>query len=74
MNVVKVTTVGNSLGIIIPKEYLIRLRVQKGDKLFLLETPEGVELTPFDPDFALQMEMAEDIMHENREVLKKLAE
>lgn len=70
----KVTTVGNSTGIILPKELLEKLRISKGDKLYVSETPRGIELSPYDPEFAKQMDMAESIMREDRNVLKKLAE
>jgi putative addiction module antidote len=70
---VKVTTVGNSLGIVLPREALTRLRVDKGDLLHLLETPDGVELTPYAPSFAQQMDAAETVMHEDRDVLRRLA-
>lgn len=69
----KITTVGNSAGIILPKELLARLRLQKGDELFALETPDGIKLTAFDPTLAEQMEVAESIMREDRAVLRKLA-
>lgn len=69
----KITTVGNSAGIILPKELLARLRLQKGDELFALETPDGIKLTVFDPTLAEQMEVAESIMREDRAVLRKLA-
>jgi putative addiction module antidote len=70
----KITTVGNSAGIILPKELLARLRLQKGDELFALETPDGIKLTAFDPTLAEQMEVAESIMREDRAVLRKLAQ
>lgn len=70
----KLTTVGNSVGIILPKELLEKLRVGKGDTLQVLETPNGIELTPFDPEFARQMDVAERVMREDRDVLRKLAE
>ncbi len=73
MTEVKVTTVGNSAGIVLSKELLAKLRVKKGDTLFAIETPNGIELTPYDPDFAAQMQAAERIMHQDRDVLKKLA-
>ena len=59
MTTLKVTTVGNSAGIVLPKEMLERLRVGKGDVLYVVETPDGIELTPYDPEFASQMEVAE---------------
>ena len=67
-------TVGNSTGVVLPKEVLHRLRVDKGDLLYVLETPNGIELTPYNPEFAAQMEVAERVMREDRDVLKKLAE
>ena len=70
----RITTVGNSAGIILPKELLARLRLQKGDELFALETPDGIKLTAFDPALAEQMEVAEQIMREDRAVLRKLAQ
>ena len=74
MTSVKVTTVGNSVGIVLPKELLERLRINKGDTLFVTETPQGLELTPFDAEFAEQMEVAERVMRKRRNVLRKLAE
>ncbi len=74
MTTVKVTTVGNSAGIVLPKEVLERLRVSKGDSLYIVETPDGVQLTPYDPEFSSQMEAAEKVMRRRRDVLKKLAE
>lgn len=71
---VKITTVGNSSGIVLTKEMLAKLRVGKGDTLYVTETSSGLELTPYNPDFAVQMDMAENIMRENRDILKKLAE
>ena len=70
----KVIAIGNSAGIILPKETLARLNVQKGDSLYLTDGPEGIRLTPFDQDFATQMEAAREVMRENRDVLKRLAE
>ncbi len=71
---VKVTTIGNSTGIILSKEVLAKLRVEKGDQLFIIETPTGIELSPYRPDFAEKMEIAKTIMRENRDVLRRLAE
>jgi putative addiction module antidote len=70
----KITTIGNSAGVILPKELLARLRVDKGDELWALETPDGIRLTVYDPDLAAQMEVAEQIMREDRNVLRKLAQ
>jgi putative addiction module antidote len=74
MTTLKLTTVGNSTGVVLPKEILQRLRVDRGDTLYVLETPNGIELTPYNPDLATQMEAAERVMREDRDVLRKLAE
>lgn len=70
----KITTVGNSAGVILPKEVLARLRVQKGDELFALEMPGGIVLTTYDPELVDQMEVAEQVMRERRTLLHKLAQ
>jgi putative addiction module antidote len=74
MSILKVTTVGNSVGVILPKEILERLRVGKGDSLYVIETKQGIELTAYNPEFAAQVEVAERVMREDRDALKKLAE
>lgn len=70
----KITTVGNSAGVILPKELLTRMRLEKGDELYALETPDGIVLSTYDPELAAQMEVAERIMREDRQVLHKLAQ
>jgi putative addiction module antidote len=72
--VVKITTVGSSVGIVLPKEILSRLHVEKGDSLYITDTPDGVQLTPYDEKFAQVMKAADKVMRENRDVLRKLAE
>lgn len=74
MSILKLTTVGNSVGVILPKDILERLRVQKGDSLYVVETRQGIELTPYNPEFAAQMEAAERVMREDRDALRRLAE
>ena len=70
----KVTTVGASAGFILTKEAMARLKIKKGDTVYLTETPDGgYRLTPYSPDFERQMTLAEDIMHEDREILRRLA-
>jgi putative addiction module antidote len=71
---VKVTTVGNSTGIVLPKELLTKLNIQKGDSLYVTETPDGLQLTPYEKDFARTMEVAEGIMRRYRDTLKRLAQ
>ena len=70
----KITTIGNSSGVILPKELLARLRVEKGDELYALETPDGIRLTTYDPKLAAQMEVAEGVMRKRRTLLRKLAD
>ncbi len=69
----KITTIGNSVGITLPKEVLALLHVSKGDTLCFTETPEGVLLTPYNKEFADMMEAAETVMREDRDVLRILA-
>jgi putative addiction module antidote len=71
---VKVTTVGSSVGIVLPKEILRHLHVEKGDTVYLSESPDGVRISPYDALFAKKVEVFEQVMRENRDVLKKLAE
>jgi len=73
MHSLKITQIGNSLGVILPKEVLARLKLEKGDALHLTESPDGVRLTPHDPVFAAQMETAQQIMKKRRNVLRELA-
>ena len=70
----KITAIGNSAGVILPKELLARLRVDRGDALHAIELADGIKLTPFDPELAAQMEVAEKVMRKRRVLLKKLAE
>ncbi|MFA5940439.1 MAG: AbrB/MazE/SpoVT family DNA-binding domain-containing protein [Sinimarinibacterium sp.] len=70
----KIIAVGNSAGVVLPKELLARLRVEKGDSLYVAETPDGIKLMPHDPTIAAQMAVAERVMREDRTVLRKLAD
>ena len=74
MTTLKLTAIGNSTGLILPKEILERLRVGRGDSLTVVETPTGISLTPFDAEFDRRMELAEQIMREDRDVLRRLAQ
>ncbi len=70
----KLIKIGNSTGIIIPKDVLARLRVAQGDELHFAERPNGEFVVgKYDPDFAEAMAMAEAIMHEDRDILRVLA-
>jgi len=65
--------IGNSYGVILPKAELDNLGVVEGDKLFIVRTPEGLRLTPYDPDFAKVMEATREYMRDHRDALKDLA-
>jgi len=70
---VKVTPIGNSMGIVLPKEVLTKLKAGKGDILYLVDSPEGMTLTPYQQDFEVQLEAAEKVMKKYRNALHKLA-
>lgn len=73
MQALKLTQIGNSIGVILPKEVLARLKLEKGDTVYLTDTPGGVTITPHDPDFEAQMDAARKIMKSRRAVLRELA-
>jgi putative addiction module antidote len=70
----KIRKVGNSLGLVLPKEVVSRLRASEGEDVFLLEGPNNTyRITPFDPAFEKKMEKAEEIMARYRNTLHVLA-
>ena len=70
----KLIPIGNSTGVVLPKEMLARLHADRGDQLYLTEAPDGsFRISAYDPEFARQMELAESIMREDREILRVLA-
>ena len=73
MHALKLTQIGNSVGVILPKEVLARLKLEKGDSVFITETPDGYAITPHDPEFEKQMQIARDVMKKRRAVLRELA-
>ena len=73
MHVLKLTQIGNSVGVILPREMLAKLGMAKGDTIYAVDQPDGVRLTVADPDFAAQMEVARRVMKERRAVLRELA-
>lgn len=73
MATLKLTQIGNSVGVILPKEVLARLKLQKGDTVFLTDAPGAVTITPHDPKFEEQMALAREIMKARRAVLRELA-
>ena len=74
MTTLKITTIGNSVGVILPKEVLALLNADKGDTLYVTRTPDGIALTSYNEKFARQMEVGRKIMRENRDALRRLAE
>ena len=73
MHTLKLTQVGNSIGLILPKETLTRLHLEKGDTIYLTETPNGYRITATNPDFEAQMTAARKVMKRRRNVLAELA-
>lgn len=73
MIALKLSQIGNSVGTVLPKEVLNRLKVGKGDTLFLTESEGGYRITPYNPDFESQMETARGVMKKRRNVLRQLA-
>lgn len=73
MTAVKLTSIGNSVGVILPKELLVKLGVRKGDTLHVVEVQDGLRLTTADPEFEHQMEVAREVMDKWRNVLRELA-
>ena len=74
MNKVTIRKIGNSQGVILSSSLLQELNLRSGDALFVTKTANGLELRPYDPEHEKQLEIAKQIMRENRSVLKKLAE
>jgi putative addiction module antidote len=73
MHTMKVTQIGNSVGVILPRELVAKLGLAKGDTVYAIEQPDGVRLTTADPDFEAQMEVARAVMKRWRNVLRELA-
>jgi putative addiction module antidote len=73
MHALKLTQIGNSLGVILPRELLAKLGMAKGDTIYAVDQPDGVRLTVADPEFAAQMDVARRVMKERRAVLRELA-
>jgi putative addiction module antidote len=69
----EVKKIGNSTGLILPKELLARLNLSQGDCVYVTETPDGVRLTPYDPDFEAVMKLADEVMDEYKDTLRALA-
>jgi putative addiction module antidote len=73
MTKLKLTSIGTSTGVVVPKEMLARLKLKKGDALYAVESPEGYLLTPYDPAIEEQLEAGQQFMREYRDAFKALA-
>ena len=73
MLALKLNRIGNSVGVVLPKELLSRLKLEQGDTIYLTESPDGYRLTPHDPEFAEQMKVAKAVMKKRRAALRELA-
>lgn len=73
MYTLKLTGIGNSVGVVLPKELLARLKLGKGDPVYVTESPDGYRITPYDPEFQSAMEAARKVMKERRATLGELA-
>jgi putative addiction module antidote len=73
MSALKLTQIGNSVGVILPKEALARLKLTKGDTVFLTESANGLNLTPYDPELAEQLKLGREFMHDYRDTFHQLA-
>jgi putative addiction module antidote len=69
----KITKIGNSAGVILPKELLAHLNAAVGDTLSVVLTPRGVELSAAEPDFDAQMAVAREVMARRKRALRELA-
>ena len=73
MPALKLTQIGNSVGVILPRDVLARLKVGKGDTLHVTESPAGITLTPFDPSLADEIEIGREFMRGYRDTFRALA-
>jgi putative addiction module antidote len=73
MTTLKLTQIGNSLGVILPKEILAKLKVGKGDEIFVTESPAGVTLSSYNPSFEEELALGREFMREYRDTFKALA-
>lgn len=69
----RLTAIGKSVGVVLPKEALTRLKLAEGDELCLTESPDGYRLTAYRPEFEEQIALARQVMTERHELLRELA-
>jgi len=73
MHALKLTQIGNSVGVVLPKDVLARLKLEKGDTVFITETPDGYAVTPYDPALEKQLKTGREFMQEYRDAFHALA-
>ena len=73
MHTLKMTQIGNSVGAVFPKDLLAKLQLEKGDELYVTDSPDGLRITTHNPEFEEQMRVARTVMKNRRDVLKELA-
>ncbi|MEI8236462.1 MAG: AbrB/MazE/SpoVT family DNA-binding domain-containing protein [Methylococcaceae bacterium] len=73
MHKLKLTQIGNSVGLILPKEVLAKLRLEKGDLVYLTDSAGTLTITPNDPPFEEQLDIGREFMREYRDTFNALA-
>ena len=73
MHILKLTQIGNSVGVILPKDALAKLKLQKGESVFLTECADGFILTPYDPALDEELNAGREFMREYRDTFHQLA-
>ena len=73
MQALKLTQIGNSVGLILPKDILARLKLEKGDTVYITDAPGAITITPNNPSFEEQLELGREFMREYRDTFNALA-
>ncbi len=73
MHAIKLRKIGNSVGLVLPREILAKLKVGEGETIYLTDTRDGFRITPYNEEFEVQMDAAEKIMNEDRDILRELS-
>ncbi len=73
MHAIKLRKIGNSVGLVLPREILAKLKVREGETIYLTDTRDGFRITPYNEEFKVQMDAAEKIMNEDRDILRELS-
>lgn len=73
MHAIKLRKIGNSVGLVLPREILAKLKVREGETIYLTDTRDGFRITPYNEEFEVQMDAAEKIMNEDRDILRELS-